>query len=104
MRFPIAIMPALLIAAIGQAADYRLTFTTIERTLPTVKTIAVVKAGEPGPGSPKFKAVAETAKYKEAIKLPDEGPYDIWWQARDGIAVKVVGGIKLQDGANKEIK
>ena len=94
----------LLFVSSSYAAEYSVTFATTERTLPAVKAITIVKAGEAGPGSPKFKAVAETAKYKEALKLPGEGPYDIWWQAKDGIAVKVVSGMKLKDGEAREIK
>jgi hypothetical protein len=98
MRFAFSLAGALVLAALASSADFQMTFTAAERVLPAVKSIAVAKAGEPGPGMAKFEAIAESAKYKEAIRLPVEGPYDVWWQSKEGIAVKVVGGLTLKAG------
>ncbi len=104
MRFATVFASALTMLASAASAEHRITFSTADRLLPAVKTISVVKAGEPGPGAAKFKEVAETAKYKEPLKLPAEGPYDVWWQAKEGIAVRVVAGLKLKDGETCEIR
>lgn len=104
MHFAISFAGMILLAPLALPADCQVAFTAAERVLPAAKTIAIVRAGEPGPGAAKFKAVAETAKYKEAIKLTGEGPFDVWWQAKDGIAVKVIAGLKLKDGDKREIK
>ena len=103
MRLSVSFATLLLFASIGYA-DYRLTITATERVLPIAKTIAVVKAGEPGPGTPKFKAVAEATKLNELIKVSAEGPYDVWWQPKDGIALKVAANVKLKDGEGHTIK
>jgi hypothetical protein len=104
MRFAMSLAAALLCTPISQAADNEITFTTTERVLPAVKSIVLVKAGEPGPGSPKFKAIAEAAKYGEVIKLPKEGPYDVWWQGKDGLAAKAIAGLLLKGGEKRTIK
>jgi hypothetical protein len=31
-------------------------------------------------------------------------PYEVWWQPKDGIAVKIIGGLTLKDGEQREIK
>lgn len=104
MHYSISSIAFLLLGSFGVTAEYRVSITTAERVLPAMKAVAIVKAGEPGPGAPKFKPVAETSKYKEAIVLPGEGPYDVWWQPKEGLAVKVVAGVKLKDGESRAIK
>src|SRR5262249_25515206 len=73
--------------------------TAPEALLPAMKAIVVVKAGAPGPGAAKHEALASASKYGEVLKLPGEGPFDVWWQAAaEGVAVKAVGGLKPGDG------
>jgi hypothetical protein len=84
MRFASSPLFLLVFAGISLADDRGLRFTTAENYLPAMKSIVVTKAGEPGPGAAKHKAVAEIAQYKETPKLPGEGPYDLWWQGRAG--------------------
>lgn len=91
-------------AGAASAADRGLRFTIADNFLPAMKSIVVVKAGEPGPGAAKHMAVAQADKYKETVKLPGEGPYDVWWQPKSGLAVRVVGGVKVKDGEVREIK
>lgn len=103
MRFPLSFAALLLFASVG-SADYLLTITATERVLPVAKSIAVVKTGEPGPGTPKFKAVAEAMRLDDPIKLAAEGPYDVWWQPKNGIALRVATNVKLKDGEVQTIK
>ena len=63
-----------------------------------MKSIVIVESGMPGPDAPKYKAVAEMTKYKQGVKLPGDGPYDLWWQPKNGLAIRVVAGLKLKDG------
>lgn len=104
MRLATSLLSLLILNGFGLAAEGGLCFTAADNLLPPMKSIAVVKAGEPGPGAAKHKAVAETAKYKEAVKLPGEGPYDVWWQPKSGKAVRVLSGMKVKDGETKDIK
>jgi hypothetical protein len=104
MRLVLSLLALSILGNSALAAEHGLRFTAAENLLPPMKGISVVKAGEPGPGGPKYKAIAETSKYKETVKLPGDGPYDIWWQPKEGIAVRVIAGVKLKDGEEKEIK
>lgn len=85
------------------AADTGLRFKTIDHFLPELKKIVVVKAGEPGPQAAKFKVVAETANYKETVNVSEEGLYDVWWQGKNGLAVRAVSGVKCKAGAVLEM-
>lgn len=86
-------------------ADERgLRFTATDRFFPAVKKIVVVKAGEPGPNAAKHQTIGAIEKYNETLKVPAEGPYDVWWQPKDGLAVRVIGGVKLKDGEVRTIK
>ena len=104
MRLALSSVAVFLLTASSNAAEYRVTFTAADRVLPAVKAITIVKAGEPGPGSPQFKAIAVTARYNESFKVPGEGPYDVWWQPKEGNAIKVVAGVKLKDGEQREFR
>lgn len=103
MRLPV-LLACLVVAAPTQAADRELRFRATEGFLPALKNIVVTKSGAPGPGAAKHQAVATATQYKEAVKLPGDGPYDIWWQAKDGIAVRVLRGLKVLEGETKEVK
>jgi hypothetical protein len=104
MRPFLALITVWFLGGPALAADRGVSFSAADGLLPAMKNIVIVKAGEPGPGAPKHKAVAETAKYKEMVKLPGDGPFDIWWQPKNGIAVRVVSGVKLKAGELREIK
>ena len=104
MRFAFCYFSLLLVGNLALAEGNGLRFTTAENFLPALKTIVVVNAGEPGPGAPKFKPVAEVAKYKEIVNLPGDGPYDVWWQGKNGMAVRVASGVKRKDGEVQEIR
>jgi hypothetical protein len=104
MRFALSVVTLIIVGSCAAAADAGLRFTTIGNYLPTMKAIVVVKAGEPGPGVAKHKAVAETAKYKETVNVPGEGPYDVYWLGKNGIAVRVVAAIKVKVGEVLEVK
>lgn len=104
MRPSLSSIALLLFASAGHAADYQITFSAVPRVLPSPKALVVVKAGEPGPGSAKFKAVAETAKFNELIKLPSEGPFDIWWLPKESMSVRITSNVTLKDGTPRDIK
>jgi hypothetical protein len=86
------------------AEERGLRFTATKDFLPKLQEIAVVKANDPGPNAPKYKAIATTAKYEEIVKLDEEGPYDIWWSSKEGSAVRVLANVKLTEKKVKSIQ
>jgi hypothetical protein len=104
MRFLISLFSIPFLAGIGSADDRGFWITTAENALPAMKSLIVVKAGEPGPGNAKHRPVAEIAKYKELLKVPDGGPVDVYWQGKNGLAVRALSAVKLKEGEVKEIK
>jgi hypothetical protein len=85
------------------AADRTLRFSAPMYFLPSVKSIVLTKAGEPGPGVPKHAAVASVMALKDEAKLPIEGPFDVWYVPKNGKPIKAIGGWNAKDGPN-EIK
>src|SRR5262245_53524296 len=69
--------------------------------LPETKAVVLVKAGEPRPGDPKHKAVATLTDLKEALAAPNEGPFDVWWQPKEGgLPVRAAKDLKVpKEGA-----
>jgi len=104
MRAIITIVCLLTMGGYSHAEDRGLRFTAAETFLPEPKGIAIVKAGEPGPNAPKHKAIVLVGKYKETAKLADDGPFDVWWIPKNGMALRIAAGLKLNDGEVKEIK
>jgi hypothetical protein len=71
---------------------------------PAPKKLVVVKAGTSGPGQPKYKSVAEATEMGKSIKLPDAGPYDIWWVPKhDGMATRILTSESFKDKSLREI-
>jgi len=103
MRFALCALITGVVASPASAAEYGMRFMANDG-FPAPKAIVVVKSGEPGPGAVKHRAVAEITKYTQTLKLPGDGPFDVYWQGKSGIAVRVVAGIKVKDGEVKEIK
>jgi hypothetical protein len=99
-----SLLALLVLAATTNAAERSLSVTAADGFLPPMKAIVVVKAGAPGPGAAKFQAVAQTSKYKDAVKLPADGPYDVWWQPKDGLPVRAVSGVTVKEGETKEVR
>ena len=77
-----------------------LTFSTSGKFLPSMKTIYISKAGD---AKPSAKPEAVVTEYGKLVKL-GEGPFDIWWEGKNGIAVLVIKSVKLKDGEMKEVK
>jgi hypothetical protein len=104
MRWLGVVIGSIILGGTLAAEERSLRFTANERLFPPMKGIAIVKAGEPGPDAPKHRAIAVVAKYKETAKLPSEGPFDVWWQPKSGMAVRVTAGLTLRNDEVKEIK
>ena len=90
--------------AFGAEPDRGLRFSAPEGFLPPMTAIAAVKGGAPGPGAKDFRPVASVADYKDTLALPGEGPFDVWWQPREGKAVRVLCGFAAKEPGVKEIK
>jgi len=90
----------LLFAAPLAAADRTVRFSSPMYFLPPAKAIVLTKAGGPGPGSPTHEAIATATTLKDEVKLPGDGPFDVWFVPKDGKPVKAVAGWKPKDGAN----
>ena len=88
----------------ARGEDYELRVSAAERFLPPLRGITIIKAGEPGPGAAKHKPIAAIGSYKESVKLTGAGPYDVWWQSKDGLAVRLTAGLLLKSGETREIK
>src|SRR2546423_14940581 len=96
MRFAIL----LLFAAPLAAADRTVRFSSPMYFLPPAKAVVVTKAGDPGPGQLKHEAVATAATLSDEVKLPGDGPFDVWFVPKDGKPVRAVGGWEPADGGN----
>lgn len=60
------------------------------RALPKGGTVVVVAAGQPGPGKKDHKAVATVTNFAKPVKLPDAGPFDVYFTSKRGQPVAVV--------------
>jgi hypothetical protein len=83
------------------AAERTGRFSSPAYFLPPFKTIVVTKTGEPGPGKPEHVAVASVSSLKDEAKLPNDGPFDVWFVPKDGIPIKAVAGFKPKDETNE---
>ena len=36
--------------------------------------------------------------------MSDDGPFDVWWMSKNGLALRIAAGLKLKNGEVKEIK
>jgi len=85
-------------------------FSAADGYLPPLKAIEVFDDGKMGPGRGGLISdddrlpVARIKTIAERATLPNEGPFDIWLLPKDGMPVHVVGGVKVNAGAVKEIK
>ncbi|MCE9533528.1 MAG: hypothetical protein K8T89_20750 [Planctomycetes bacterium] len=77
---------------------------TADKSLPAMKNIVIVKAGEPGPGKAKHQAIVTIDRYQQLLQTSTAGPFDIWWQPKSGVAVRILNKLKLKEGEVKEIK
>ena len=85
------------------AAEREVTFTASAGFLPPMQKIIIVAAGTPGPGQKNHQALAETNKYGTAVKLPGEGAFDIWWQPREGQAIRAMASVPCTKSEHKQI-
>jgi hypothetical protein len=99
MRLALSALFALSIPAI--AADRTVRFSAPMYFLPPVKAVVVTKASEPGPGQPRHEPVASVPALKDEVKLPGDGPFDVWFVPKDGKPVRAVAGFKAKDGTNE---
>jgi hypothetical protein len=66
---------------------------------PEPKKLVFVKAGAPGPGQMKHQAILEITALGKAAKLPDAGPFDVWWfPHHDGMATKIMAAESFKVG------
>ena len=66
---------------------------------PAPKKLVLVKGGVPGPGQAKHQAILEITTLGKAVKLPDAGPFDVWWiPQHDGMATKILAGESFKEG------
>ena len=92
----------LLIAATPlAAADRTVRFSAPMYFLPPAKALILTKAGDPGPGQPKHEAIATAPTLKDELRLPTDGPFDVWFVPKDGKPVKGVAGLKLKDSSTE---
>lgn len=99
MRNALSLM--LLVPIASFSAEHTVRFTSPMYFLPAAKAIVLTKSGEPGPGAKKHQAIASVGSLKDEAKLPDGGPYDVWFVPKDGKAIKAIAGWKPKEGANE---
>ena len=92
MRFSLLLLT--LWPAIACAAERTVKFSAPMYFLSPMKAIVLTRAGEPGPGEAKHKAVATVAALNEEMKLDGDGPFDVWFVPTDGKPIKAVAGLK----------
>jgi len=74
---------------------------SVPKDLPAMKSFVVVRAGTPCPGADKHDAIVQVSQYKQTLKLPDAGPFDLWWVPASGMPVLTAAKWKPEDGANE---
>lgn len=89
----------LIVIAATAKADYNVHLNSPPYFLPPMKAVVVTKAGEPGPGADKHKALASLGLKDDAL-LPDAGPFDVWFVPKDGKPIKAMANWKAKEGAN----
>jgi hypothetical protein len=66
---------------------------------PAPKKLVLVKAGAPGPGQAKHQAIVEITTLGKPVKLPEAGPFDVWWVSQhDGMATKILANESFKEG------
>jgi hypothetical protein len=91
----------LVVVSVASAADRTVRFSSPMYFLPPTKAIIINRAGEPGPGAAKHTAIASVATLKDEVKVPDDGPFDIWFVPKDGKPVRAVANWKPKEGVNE---
>ena len=103
MRHVSTLFLMLIGTSVAMDDDRSLKFSTSGKFLPAMNAIYVTKTGDGSHGTVRHNSEATITEYGKTAKL-GEGPFDIWWEGKNGIAVLVVKNVKLKDGEVKEVK
>jgi len=68
------------------------------RAIPKGGTVTVVPAGQPGPGQQNHKPVTTVTDFAKAVKLPDAGPFDVYFTPKSGRPVLAVSKWSAKTG------
>jgi len=97
-------VPALLVFASTSFADEKRALTvTTSKALPKIESVSVYKAGARISGKEKAKPVL-TAKFGEAIALPDDGPFDVYVKPKGQENVLAAAKLSVKAEKSHELK
>jgi hypothetical protein len=102
--FPVIALSVLMFTA--EPMDQREVKFTLpaDSSFPAPKKLVLVKTGSPGPGQPKHLPVAEMTETGKSVKLPNAGPFDVWWvPAHNGMATLILSAASFKEKVASEI-
>ena len=86
-------LPILLVAlAVGEAKTWKMIAPAFE--LPPLQAITLTADGTPD---------TKITKFDEPLKLPNDGPFDLYWQPKDGRAIRILHKVKADDLPKGEV-
>lgn len=99
----LSIIATVVLASISYSAEQTVKLSAPMYFFPGVKGVVFTAAGSPGPGEPKFVALAESLKVNGEVKLKTDGPVDVWLVPKDGRALKAIAGFKVSEKADVKL-
>lgn len=96
-------LPILLVAlAVGEAKTWKMVAPPFD--LPPTQVIILTTAGGTPPGHVDHEPRGKITKFDETIKLPNDGPFDLYWQPKEGKAVCILTKVKADELPKGEVK
>ena len=103
MSARLAMLALFTFATASSADEKRMLTITTSKALPKFDTVLVYKAGAAISGKEKVKPVL-TAKFGEAIALPDDGPFDVYVKPKGQENVLAAAKLGVKAGKSHEVK
>jgi hypothetical protein len=101
----IAVKKVEAVAASSATATKRRSVRMLEpkMELPALKRIGMVKNGGAGPQG-NYYPIAEIKQYGQVLRLPSTEKFDFWWEGQEGIAVRMISGLAIEERKLVDVK
>jgi hypothetical protein len=99
----LAVLALFAFASVSSADEKRTLTVTTSKALPKIESVSVYKAGAAITGKEKAKP-GLTAKFGEAIALPDDGPFDVYVKPKGQENVLAAAKLGVKAGKSHEVK
>jgi hypothetical protein len=98
-RFTWAAMVGLFVTTAAAADNDRQLKVVASRATPTIESVTVYRTKDK-----KRESVAELTKFDVPLKLPDDGPFEVFARPKGGIAIKVAEKLMVKSGETRDLK